>query len=605
MELPDNVQNVILRGSGSEEIKFKIDIHSRREVYKDTFLGVIPFLENKYRGTGSDWIRDEIEKYMNLSPCPACNGSRLRNESLSIKINDSSIFDVTNMSVKECVKLLNNLKLTKKERFIANRLLKEIVNRLEFLNNVGLSYLTLERSSASLSGGEGQRIRLATQIGSALTGVLYVLDEPSIGLHPRDTSKLISTLTELRDIGNTVLVTEHDRDTIRSADHVIDIGPGAGVHGGEIVAQGTPAKIMSSRKSLTGKFLSGRETIELPVGRRFKGSEMLAIKGASEHNLKHIDVEIPIGVLCCITGVSGSGKSTLINETLYPALMQRLYHSKIRAGKVDAIDGLENLDKVINIDQSPIGRTPRSNPATYTGVFTHIRDIFSQLPASKTKGYKAGRFSFNVKGGRCEACEGDGIIKIEMHFMPDVYVECEVCNGRRFNRETLEIQYKGASIADILSKTINQSYKFFENIPAIRHKLKTLIDVGLGYLELGQSATTLSGGEAQRIKLSRELSKRSTGRTLYILDEPTTGLHFADVQKLLYVLNKLVDAGNTVVVIEHNLDVIKCSDYIIDLGPDGGDAGGHVVATGTPENIVKNKKSYTAKYLKDVIKKEK
>lgn len=602
MELPEDIQKIILYGSDDEEIKFKIDLHGRKEIYSDSFAGVVPFLEKKYRTTESDWVREDIEKYMNLRPCPACGGTRLRKESLFIKVGDLSIADITALPITKCKDFFAKLKLSKKARLIATRLLKETTNRLGFLADVGLGYLTLDRASATLAGGEGQRIRLATQIGSALTGVLYVLDEPSIGLHPRDAKKLVSTLTNLRDLGNTVLVTEHDRDTIRSADYIIDMGPGAGVHGGHIVATGTPGAIIKNPKSITGRFLAGKETIEVPKTRKKSGEKKLTILGASEHNLKHIDVDIPLGLLCCITGVSGSGKSTLINETLYPALMQKLYHSKIPAGKVDAIEGLEHLDKVINIDQSPIGRTPRSNPATYTGVFTHIRDLFAQLPGSKARGYKVGRFSFNVKGGRCEACEGDGFIKVEMHFMPDVYVECEVCRGKRFNRETLEIEYKGANIADVLDKTINQAWGFFENIPPIRNKLKTLIDVGLGYLELGQSATTLSGGEAQRIKLSRELSKRATGRTLYILDEPTTGLHFADVQKLLFVLNKLVDAGNTVVIIEHNLDVIKCCDYIIDLGPEGGDAGGEVITQGAPEEIVRNIKSHTAKYLRPHIK---
>ncbi len=604
MKLPDEIQKMILNGSGDEEIKFKIDLHGRRETYRDRFAGVIPFLERKFRNTESDWVREDIKKYMNLRPCPTCKGTRLRRESLFVKVGNQTIADVCTLPISDNRKFFQNLKLTKKERFIANRLIKEIDARLGFLTNVGLSYLTLDRASATLAGGESQRIRLATQIGSALTGVLYVLDEPSIGLHPRDTKKLISTLFRLRDLSNTVLVTEHDRETIECADHVIDIGPGAGVHGGSIVATGTPAQIRRNQKSLTGRFLSNKEEIHVPKTRRPRGIDQLTIKGASEHNLKHIDVDIPIGLLSCVTGVSGSGKSTLINETLYPALMQKLYHSKIPAGKVDDIIGLEIIDKVINIDQSPIGRTPRSNPATYTGVLTHIRDLFTELPAAKARGYKAGRFSFNVKGGRCEACEGDGFIKVEMHFMPDIYVECEVCCGKRFNRETLDITYKGANIADILSKTINQSYRFFENIPSIRNKLQTLIDVGLGYLELGQSATTLSGGEAQRIKLSKELSKRATGKTLYILDEPTTGLHFADVKKLLFVLNKLVDAGNTVVIVEHNLDVIKCCDYIIDLGPEGGDKGGYLIATGSPEDLIKVKRSHTAKFLKPILKKE-
>lgn len=600
-DLPENIQKMLLYGSGDEKIRFKIDLHGRKESYTNTFSGIIPFLEKKYRTSESDWVREDIEKYMNIRPCPKCRGSRLRPESLHIKVGGKSISDVTALPILKCVDFFDGLKLTPKAKVIANRILKEIKERLGFLINVGLGYLTLDRASMTLAGGESQRIRLATQIGSALTGVLYVLDEPSIGLHPRDTKRLVSTLLRLRDLGNTVLVTEHDRDTILSADYIIDLGPGAGTHGGKITAEGTPKEILNNPNSLTGRFLSGKEHIEAPKSRRKSGSEKIIICGATEHNLKKINIEIPLGLFVCVTGVSGSGKSTLINETLYPALMQRLYHSKIPAGKVDSIEGLQYLDKVINIDQSPIGRTPRSNPATYTGVFTHIRDLFALLPESKARGFKAGRYSFNVKGGRCEACEGDGIIRIEMHFMPDVYVECEVCRGKRFNRETLEIAYKGKNVSDILDMTVNQSYNFFENIPAIKGKLKTLIDVGLGYLELGQSATTLSGGEAQRIKLSKELSKRSTGRTLYILDEPTTGLHFADVQKLLFVLNKLVDAGNTVVVVEHNLDVIKCADYIIDLGPEGGDDGGRLVASGTPEDLVKIKNSFTASYLKPLL----
>jgi excinuclease ABC subunit A len=600
-KLPENIQNAIIYGSGEEKIKFFYEDGGRRHNYNARFDGVIPQLERRWRETTSDYVREDIERFMNFRACPTCNGTRLRKESLHVLVGGKNIAEITSFSIRDALKFFSALELTKKEQTIASRILKEIKERLGFLSDVGLDYLTLNRASATLAGGEDQRIRLATQIGSALTGVLYVLDEPSIGLHQRDNDRLLSTLIKLRDLGNTVLVVEHDRETILSADHIIDLGPGAGVKGGYVVATGTPKQIIENSESLTGLYLAGKKILETPKHRR-TSSDKITIVGAREHNLKNITVDIPLGILTCITGVSGSGKSTLINETLCRGLMQRIYRSKEPAGLVDDIIGVEKLDKVINIDQSPIGRTPRSNPATYTGVFTFIRGLFSELPQSRARGYKPGRFSFNVKGGRCEACEGDGVIRIEMHFMPDVYVECEVCRGRRFNRETLEIEYKGSSIADVLSMTVNQAHRFFENIPAVRHKLETLLDVGLGYLELGQSATTLSGGEAQRIKLSRELSRHETGRTLYILDEPTTGLHFDDVAKLLNVLNRLVERGNTVIVIEHNLDVIKSADYCIDLGPEGGDGGGKVVARGTPEELAQNEHSYTGKYLKKALK---
>ncbi len=599
-ELPKNIQQAILYGSGEEKIRFFYEEGDRKHFYQTPFEGVVGQLERRWKETSSAYIQQDIERFMNFRACPTCKGARLREEGLHVLVGNKNIAEVTALPIRDTKNFFGSLKLSKKDEIIASRILKEIRQRTGFLTDVGLDYLTLDRSSMTLAGGEDQRIRLATQIGSALTGVLYVLDEPSIGLHQRDNDRLLSTLVKLRDLGNTVLVVEHDRETILSADHIIDLGPGAGVQGGHVIATGTPKEIMGNDKSLTGLYLAGKKTIDTPKKRK-KSADKLVIKGAKEHNLKNIDVEIPLGVMTCVTGVSGSGKSTLINETLYRGLMQRIYRSKETAGEMDDLIGWEKLDKVIDIDQSPIGRTPRSNPATYTGVFTFVRDLYTQLPQSKARGYKPGRFSFNVKGGRCEACEGDGIIRIEMHFLPDVYVECEVCRGKRFNRETLEIEYKGASIADVLSMTITQAQKFFENIPPIRHKLETLLDVGLGYLELGQSATTLSGGEAQRIKLSRELSRHDTGRTLYIMDEPTTGLHFDDVQKLLDVLNRLVGRGNTVIVIEHNLDVIKTADYCIDLGPEGGDAGGEIVGTGTPEELSSNPRSHTGKYLKKTL----
>lgn len=601
-KLPKKVQDVILHGSDKEVIRFSFETTSdRKHIYRQAFEGVIPQLERRWRETTSDSVREDIERYMNQRPCPVCKGTRLKKEALAITIGDANVSQISALSIRETKKFFDELKLTKKEQTIAERILKEIRERLSFLIDVGLDYLSLDRMSGTLSGGEDQRIRLATQIGSSLTGVLYVLDEPSIGLHQRDNARLIDTLIRLRDLDNTVLVVEHDQETMMNADHIIDLGPGAGLLGGHVVAEGTPDEIIANKHSLTGQYLSGKAMIEVPKRRRWLTKGELVIKGAREHNLKNIDVTFPLGTFIAVTGVSGSGKSTLVNDTLYAGLAQRLYRSKDPAGEMDDIKGCEKIDKVINIDQAPIGRTPRSNPATYTGLFTPIRELFTELLESRARGYKPGRFSFNVPGGRCEACEGDGIIRIEMHFLPDVFVTCDVCRGSRFNRETLELQYKGASIADVLDMTVNHAHKFFKNIPQLRSKLQTLIDVGLGYITLGQSATTLSGGEAQRIKLSRELSKRSTGRTLYILDEPTTGLHFADIHKLLDVLTRLVENGNTVVVIEHQLDVIKYADYCIDLGPEGGEDGGYVVATGTPEEIAKNNKSYTGQYLKKVL----
>ncbi len=564
------------------------------------FEGIIELLKRRYDETDSFATQWELEQYMSYQTCPDCKGSRLRPESLAIKVAGFSIHDVTRMSIKQSLAFFTDLKLSEKETAIAQRILKEIRERLGFMVHVGLDYLTLDRGAATLSGGEGQRIRLATQIGSSLVGVLYILDEPSIGLHQRDNRRLLDTLFRLRDLGNTVLVVEHDEETIRSADHVIDMGPGAGVHGGEIVAQGTPEEIMRTAGSQTGQYLSGTAFIQVPDKRR-TSDRTITVLNATENNLKSISAEFPLGVLTCVTGVSGSGKSTLVVDILYRALAQRLYRSTERAGAHKDIKGLEHIDKVIDIDQSPIGRTPRSNPATYTGVFGPVRDLFAQLPESRMRGYKPGRYSFNVKGGRCEACEGDGLIKIEMHFLPDVYVTCDVCQGSRYNRETLDIRYKGKNIAEVLAMTVEQAFEFFQNVPAVRSKLQTLLDVGLGYITLGQSATTLSGGESQRVKLSKELSRRATGRTLYILDEPTTGLHFADTRKLLDMLSQLVSSGNTVVVIEHNLDVIKTADWIIDLGPEGGDRGGRIVACGTPENIAKVKESHTGQFLKKIL----
>jgi excinuclease ABC subunit A len=564
------------------------------------FEGIIEILKRRYEETDSFATQWELEQYMSYQTCPDCGGSRLRKESLAIKVAGLTIHDVTRMSIKQALSFFSGITLSEKETAIAQRILKEIRERLGFMVHVGLDYLTLDRGSATLSGGEGQRIRLATQIGSSLVGVLYILDEPSIGLHQRDNRRLLDTLFRLRDLGNTVLVVEHDEETIRMADHVIDMGPGAGVHGGEVVAEGTPGHIQSVERSLTGQYLAGKAFIKVPAVRR-ESEKSIDVVSATENNLQGITVRFPLGVLTCVTGVSGSGKSTLVVDILYRALAQRLYRSTERSGKHKDIRGLDHIDKVIDIDQSPIGRTPRSNPATYTGVFGPVRDLFSQLPESRMRGYKPGRYSFNVKGGRCEACEGDGLIKIEMHFLPDVYVTCDVCHGSRYNRETLDIRYKGKNIAEVLAMTVEQAYDFFQNITPIRSKLQTLMDVGLGYITLGQSATTLSGGESQRVKLSKELSRRATGRTLYILDEPTTGLHFADTQKLLDMLNQLVDSGNTVVVIEHNLDVIKTADWIIDLGPEGGDRGGQIVAEGTPEKVALAEGSYTGQFLKHVL----
>jgi len=597
-DMDEKVIDIILYGT-KEKIKFSFKGESSQWSYEGGFEGVIRNLERRFRETSSEYIRNEIGKYMNEKACSFCNGKRLKKESLAVTINGKNIIELTEMSIKKLYRFFNNLKLTEREKIISKQILKEIKNRLEFLISVGLDYLTLDRKSATLSGGEAERIRLATQIGSSLVGVLYILDEPSIGLHQRDNTRLIQTLKKLRDLGNTVIVIEHDENMIRNADHIVDMGPGAGEHGGRVVAQGNLEEVMNNSESLTGKYLKGVLKIEVPKKRR-KSNKFLKITGVRHNNLKNITVEIPLGVFVCITGVSGSGKSSLINDTLYRAIAQKLYRSKEKPGRYENIIGLENIDKVVVIDQSPIGRTPRSNPATYTGVFTPIRELFSMLPESKIRGYSPGRFSFNVKGGRCDACEGHGLIKIEMHFLPDVYVPCEVCKGKRFNKETLEVNYKGKNIADVLDMSVEEALNFFENIPRIKRILQTLYDVGMGYIKLGQSATTLSGGEAQRVKLAKELSKRATGRTLYILDEPTTGLHFDDIKKLLNVLNRLVDRGNTVLVIEHNLDVIKNADYIIDLGPEGGDKGGYVVAKGTPEDIVK-KNTYTGQFLEKVL----
>jgi len=600
-KLPAPVQQAVLFGSRGEKILFTYEDGERRYQFKKVFEGVIGNLERRYRETNSDAIREEIESYMNQLPCPECQGKRLRRESLHIKVHGKSIHDFVTMTVEEALAFLAQLQLNGQKHTIAAPLIKEIRERLTFLAHVGVEYLTLDRTAATLSGGESQRIRLATQIGSGLCGVLYVLDEPSIGLHARDTTRLIATLLRLRDRGNTVIVVEHDELTIKAADFVVDMGPGAGAAGGEIVATGAPEAIINNKQSLTGQYLSGHASIPVPRRRRKAGKKALVIKAAAENNLKHIDVTFPLGLFICITGVSGSGKSSLLLDTLYAALAQRLYRRKERVGKHAGITGVEFIDKVINIDQSPIGRTPRSNPATYTGLFTDIRDLFAMLPESRIRGYKAGRYSFNVRGGRCEACQGDGVVKIEMHFLPDLYVTCDVCRGKRYNRETLEVHYRGKSIADVLDMTVQQAFEFFGNIPAVLTKLQTLCAVGLDYLTLGQQATTLSGGEAQRVKLSRELSKRGTGKTVYILDEPTTGLHFADIEKLLEVLNSLVDRGNTVMVIEHNMEVIKTADYIIDLGPEGGDRGGYLVACGSPEEVARIENSYTGQYLKKVL----
>ena len=601
-KLPQRIIDIILYGTKGEKIKIHYDKEYGKGSFTSAFEGVISSMERRYKDTQSDAMKQYYEEFMSSNPCPECNGARLKKESLSVKINNKNIYEAASMPVNQSLEFFSNLQLTDREKLIAHQILKEINARLGFLVDVGLDYLSLSRSAGTLSGGESQRIRLATQIGSGLMGVLYILDEPSIGLHQRDNERLLKTLKRLRDLGNTLIVVEHDEDTMYAADHIIDMGPGAGAHGGEIVAEGTVEDIKMNERSITGMYLSGRKSIPVPENRRQPNGKWVEIIGARENNLKNIDVKIPLGVLTCITGVSGSGKSSLINEILYKGLAFQLNGSKKRPGDHDRIIGTEFLDKVIDIDQSPIGRTPRSNPATYTGVFDHIRELFSATSEAKMKGYKSGRFSFNVKGGRCEACSGDGIIKIEMHFLPDIYVPCEVCKGKRYNRETLEVKYKGKSIADVLDMTVEDALEFFKNIPRIQKKLQTLYDVGLGYIKLGQSSTTLSGGEAQRVKLATELSKRSTGKTLYILDEPTTGLHIADVHRLVDILHRLVDAGNTVVVIEHNLDVIKTADYIIDMGPEGGDKGGTIVAAGTPEQIAGCLQSYTGKFLAGILK---
>ena len=600
-DLPDVFKSALLYGSGTERITFYFERNTRRFTYKKPFEGIIPKLKRRYLETESYQSREEIKPYMNFRSCPECHGAKLNKASSSVRVGNLNIFEITQFSVTTARTFFQKLNLTGKKRIIASRILKEIHERLGFLENVGLGYLTIDRSASTLSGGESQRIRLATQIGSKLTGVLYVLDEPSIGLHQRDNQRLRETLFQMRDLGNTVLVVEHDEETIRASDHVVDMGPGAGINGGHVVFSGPPDELLKEEKSLTGQYLSGRKSIPLPLKRRSGLREKIIIQNASQNNLKHINVEFPLGCFICVTGVSGSGKSSLVLETLYRAMAQRLYHARMPVGTFSNILGIEYIDKVIHIDQSPIGRTPRSNPGTYTGVFTYIRELFSRTPEARLRGYKPGRFSFNVKGGRCEACSGDGIIKIEMHFLPDVYVTCDVCHGKRYNRETLEIKYKGKNIADILGMTVNQSFRFFNRVTNIKNKLQTVIDVGLGYIHIGQPATTLSGGEAQRIKLSRELGKKATGRTVYILDEPTTGLHTDDIRKLLDVLSRLVDEGNTVIVIEHNLDVIKTADHIIDLGPEGGDEGGKVVGIGTPEEIVKVNGSYTGEFLAKVL----
>lgn len=599
-EYPKKVQDILIHGTGGHSVKVYCKGQRGEGVYDVAFPGLIRNVEQRYRETGSEAMKQEYESFMRITPCTTCKGQRLKKESLAVTVADKNIYEVTNMPVQKLQGFLRNLKLSKQQELIGRQILKEIRARVGFLAEVGLEYLSLGRATGTLSGGEAQRIRLATQIGSGLVGVAYILDEPSIGLHQRDNDKLLGALMRLRDLGNSLIVVEHDEDTMRAADCVIDIGPGAGEHGGQLVAMGTAEDLMKNEESVTGAYLSGRLKIPVPEVRK-EPTGFLHIKGAAENNLKHIDVDIPLGVMTCITGVSGSGKSSLINEILYKRLSRDLNRARVIPGKHDDILGIDQLDKVINIDQSPIGRTPRSNPATYTGVFDQIRDLFAATADAKAKGYKKGRFSFNVKGGRCEACSGDGIIKIEMHFLPDVYVPCEVCKGKRYNRETLEVKYKGKSIYDVLNMTVEEALTFFENVPSIRRKIETLYDVGLSYIRLGQPSTTLSGGEAQRIKLATELSKRSTGKTIYILDEPTTGLHFADVHKLIEILRRLSEGGNTVVVIEHNLDVIKTADHIIDIGPEGGDRGGTVIARGTPEEVAENPVSYTGKYVKKYL----
>ncbi len=602
-ELPAHVQQVLLHGSGKEAIAFKY-LNERGSVYQKThtFEGILNNLQRRYHETDSSTVREELAKYLNSQACPDCSGTRLRREARHVKVGGSNIHEICEIPLKQALTFFETLTLTGQKLAIADKIVKEISSRLKFLTNVGLEYLSLSRSAETLSGGEAQRIRLASQIGSGLTGVMYVLDEPSIGLHQRDNDRLLETLMRLRDIGNTVIVVEHDQDAIQAADYVVDIGPGAGEHGGQIVASGTPAEIRANPQSLTGQFLSGKKAIEVPKKRHQPDpARWLTMTGASGNNLQNVTLKLPVGLLTCVTGVSGSGKSTLINDTLYRVVAQHLYGSSTEPAPHNEIDGLAFFDKVVDVDQSPIGRTPRSNPATYTGLFTPIRDLFAGVPESRARGYGPGRYSFNVKGGRCEACQGDGVIRVEMHFLPDVYVPCDVCKGQRYNRETLEIQYKGKNIHEILEMTVEQARSFFDAVPVVARKLQTLLDVGLGYITLGQSATTLSGGEAQRVKLALELSKRDTGRTLYILDEPTTGLHFADIQLLLDVIHRLRDHGNTIVIIEHNLDVIKTADWIVDMGPEGGDGGGMVVAEGTPEKVAENPKSYTGKYLKPML----
>ena len=600
-DLPKDFIDKILYGTGDEEIDFEYSSYAGTRKFTAPFEGVIPTLERRHNETKSQGMRDFYEMYMSNMHCDECNGARLKKEILCIKVGGKNINELTDMSIRNIQEFLRNLELTDSQKIIAEMILKEVDSRLQFLIDVGLEYLTLSRSAGTLSGGEAQRIRLATQIGSGLTGVLYILDEPSIGLHQRDNDKLIATLKKLRDLGNTLIVVEHDEDTMYAADQIIDIGPGAGVHGGNVMAQGTAEEIKQVKGSITGDYLSGRKQIYVPSKRRKGNKKCIEVVGATENNLKNISVKFPLGVFTCVTGVSGSGKSTLVNEVLYKNIAQQLNGASEKPGKCKQIKGLDNIDKIINIDQSPIGRTPRSNPATYTGAFDLIRDIFAGTNEAKMRGYEKGRFSFNVSGGRCESCNGDGVHKIEMHFLPDVYVPCEVCKGKRYNRETLEVKYKGKNIADVLDMTVEEALEFFENIPKIKNKIQTLYDVGLGYIKLGQPSTTLSGGEAQRVKLATELSKRATGKTLYILDEPTTGLHIADVHRLVDILQRLVDTGNTIIVIEHNLDLIKTADHIIDLGPEGGDAGGEVIAIGTPEQICKNEKSYTGKFLKRFV----
>ncbi|MDT0692964.1 excinuclease ABC subunit UvrA [Staphylococcus chromogenes] len=605
-KLTERQKNIILYGSGEKEITFTFKSKfGQSRTRTMVFEGVVPNIERRYHDSPSEYVREMMQKYMAEQVCETCHGQRLSREALSVYVGDKNIGQVVEQSISNALDYYQNIELSNQDQQIANLILKEIIARLDFLNNVGLGYLTLNRASGTLSGGEAQRIRLATQIGSRLSGVLYVLDEPSIGLHQRDNDRLIATLKDMRDLGNTLIVVEHDEDTMMEADYLVDIGPGAGDHGGHVVANGTPKQVMRNKKSLTGQYLSGKKFIPVPEVRRETTDRKIEILGARSNNLKNVDVAFPLSVMNVVTGVSGSGKSSLVNEVLFKSLAKKINKSKVRPGEHDAIKGIDEIDKIIDIDQSPIGRTPRSNPATYTGVFDDIRDVFASTNEAKVRGYQKGRFSFNVKGGRCEACKGDGIIKIEMHFLPDVYVPCEICGGKRYNRETLEVTYKGKSIADVLAMTVEDATIFFENIPKIKRKLQTLVDVGLGYITLGQPATTLSGGEAQRVKLASELHKRSTGRSIYILDEPTTGLHVDDISRLLKVLNKIVDNGDTVVIIEHNLDVIKTADYLIDLGPEGGDGGGTIIATGTPEDIAANEDSYTGKYLKQVLARDK